>query len=164
MKTLIQGKKHFNHTLGRSILVIAFVLGLTLQGFAALGGSLDSVQADQAYMNATIKIARADSYAVHEIKTPTGTVVREYVSPAGRVFGIAWQGPFVPDMRLLLGTYFEHYSEAAKAQRERHVGRWPLNIQESDLVVQTAGHMRAYSGRAYDPGLLPEGVSGDDVR
>jgi hypothetical protein len=86
------------------------------------------------------------------------------VSADGRVFGIAWEGPFVPNMRQLLGSYFQHYSEAAKAQRESHVGRQPLNIQEPRLVVQTAGHMRAYFGRAYDPELLPNGVSPDEVR
>jgi hypothetical protein len=115
-------------------------------------------------MRATAKIAEGVAYTVHEIKAPTGTVVKEYVSPAGRVFGVSWRGPFIPDMQQLLGDYFEQYSAAAKAQREGHVGRQPLNIQEPGLVIQTAGHMRAYSGRAYDPGLLPAGVTPNDVR
>jgi hypothetical protein len=32
------------------------------------------------------------------------------------------------------------------------------------LVFQSIGHLRAYYGRAYDPQLLPAGVSTDDVR
>jgi hypothetical protein len=131
---------------------------------ASLGGALDSVQADQVEMKATIKVHQTRTCAVHEMLAANGTTVREYVSESGRVFGVAWQGPFIPDMRQLLGSYFSQFSVAAKAQRESHVGRWPLNIQEPGLVVQTAGHMRAFSGRAYDPELLPAGVSADAIQ
>ena len=146
--------------IGLGILVVAISSPL----FAALGGSLDSVSDDRDSMKASMKITDSASYTVYEIKAPSGTVVREYASPAGRIFGVAWEGPFVPDMRQVLGSYFEHYSESAKAQRDSYIGRRPLNIKEPGLVVQTAGHMRAYSGRAYDPGLLPAGVSADAVR
>ena len=136
----------------------------TLPAFAALGGNLDSVFVDQAHMNATLTITEAGFYSVHELTSPNGTVVREYVSAEGRVFGVAWEGPFVPNMRQLLGSYFEHYSNSARAQRQSHVERRPLDIREPRLVLQTAGHMRAYFGRAYDPQLLPSGVSPDEVR
>lgn len=164
MKISIQDERRSYSSLAKWSAVALMILELCFPAFAALGGNVDSVQADEAYMKATIKIAQANAYAVHEIKAPTGTVVREYVSPTGRVFGVAWQGPFVPEMRQLLGAYFDRYSEAAKAQRESHVERRPLDIQEPGLVVQTAGHMRAYYGRAYDPELLPAGVSANDVR
>jgi hypothetical protein len=144
--------------------VLFAACSFSLPAFSALGGNLDSVYTDQGQMNAVLKVTQASSFAVHELRTPTGTVIREYVSAEGRVFGVAWEGPFVPNMRLILGSYFQHYSEAAKAQRESQVGRRPLNIQEPGLVVQTAGHMRAYFGRAYDPELLPSGVSPNDVR
>jgi hypothetical protein len=164
MKISIQSKIESNRVWAKWVGVVLMIAELSFPAFAALGGNLDSIQTDQEYMKATIKITQVNSYAVHEIKVPTGTVVREYVSRTGRVFGVAWQGPFVPDMRQLLGSYFDHYSEAAKAQRQSYVGRRPLNIHESGLVMQTAGHMRAYSGRAYDPELLPPGVSADDIR
>ena len=145
--------------------VVLLILGLSFPAGAELGGTLDSVQADQAHMRAdSAKVVKAGAYSVHEIKAPTGTVIREYVSSAGRVFGVAWQGPFIPDMRQLLGGYFQQYLAAAKAQREDHIGRQPLNIQETGLVVQSLGHMRAYSGRAYDPQLFPVGVSANDIR
>lgn len=140
------------------------LLLISAPAFGALGGSLGSVLDDQQHMDATLEVKDAGSYTIHAMRLPTGTIVREYVTPAGRVFGIAWEGPFLPNMPLLLGDYFAQYSSAAKAQRESHVGRRPLNIQEPGLVVQTAGHMRAYSGRAYDPSLLPEGVSANVVR
>ncbi len=146
------------------MMAIALALGLPFPAFAALGASLDSVQNDQVRLQARIRITVAGSYTIHEMTAPTGTVVREYVSPTGRVFGVTWQGPFIPEMQQLLGAYFEQYSRAAKRQQERYVGRIPLDIHEPGLVVQTAGHMRAYAGRAYDPGLLPAGVTDHDIR
>jgi hypothetical protein len=32
------------------------------------------------------------------------------------------------------------------------------------LVVQMAGHMRLFSGRAYVPQMLPAGVHAEDIR
>ncbi len=157
-------KMHFDATRARGIAIVFLMLASPLLAFATLGASLDSVQSDQAHLKANMKVTEAGVYSIHEMTGSTGTVVREYVSPAGRVFGVTWQGPFIPDMQQLLGSYFQQYVQAAKEQRDSRVGRAPLNIQEPGLVVQTAGHMRSYSGRAYDPGLLPAGVSADDVR
>jgi hypothetical protein len=163
MKISIQAKL-LNATWVWWLAAILVTLALSLRSFAALGNTVDSVQADQEHMSANLRVTKTNAYAVHELKAPAGTVVREYVSPAGRVFGVAWQGAFIPDMRQLLGTYFEQYSHAARVQRESQVGRQPLNIHEPGLVVQTAGHMRAFSGRAFDPELLPTGVSANDIR
>lgn len=147
------------------ILMALFTVGVSVPAFGALGSTADSIQADQAHMNARLKVTQANAYAVHEMKAATGTVVREYVSRSdGRVFGIVWQGPFIPSMRQLLGAYFEQYSQAAKTRRESQVGRRPLSIHEPGLVVQTEGHMLAFYGRAYDPALLPAGVSASDIQ
>ena len=145
---------------------MALIVQLTLisSAFGSLGGALDSVQADQSRMMATIKTTDARACSIYEITTPAGVVVREYVSASGRVFGVAWQGPFMPDMRQILGVYFQHFSAAAKGQRDRHSNRNLLLISEPGIVVESGGHMRSYSGRAYDPGLLPEGVDENDVR
>jgi hypothetical protein len=147
------------------LLVIGLLLPALLStAFATLGAARDSVQDDQFHLQAKIRVTAAQGYSIHELTAPTGTVVREYVSPNGYVFGVGWQGPFVPNMQILLGAYFEQYARQVKSQRERYVGHLPLNIQEPTLVVQTAGHMRAYFGRAYVPGLLPAGVSAHDIQ
>ena len=54
-------------------------LGLCLPAFAALGGDLSSVQADQAHMKASLKTTIGQAYTVHEIKSPMGTIVHEFV-------------------------------------------------------------------------------------
>jgi hypothetical protein len=148
-----------------SLIAISFLMfTLSFPAFAVLGGDESSVAADMAQMKATVRVTPGATFAVHEVKASSGPVVREYVSPAGRVFGVAWQGSSIPDMQQLLGTYFQQYSTASQAAKAGHPGRRPLNIQLPGLVVQTSGHMRSLYGRAYDPSLLPQGVSADAVR
>ena len=137
---------------------------VSLPAFAVLGGDESSITTDAAQMKASISITHSDLYSVHEMKIYSGTVVREYVSPGGRVFGIAWQGPFIPDLQQFLGSYFQQYSAAAQSGTNRHASRRFVNVQRPGLIVQASGHMRAYSGRAYDPGLLPQGVGAGVIR
>ena len=147
-----------------SVGIFISALGFPPAAFAALGGSVESVQNDQARLAAKLKTTPANAYTVYELTEPFGTIVREYVSVSGQVFAVTWRGPFVPDMKQLLGGYFEQYSLAAKGQTASRSRGLPLDIREPHLVVQAAGHMRAYSGRAYDPALLPLGVGAHDVQ
>jgi hypothetical protein len=132
---------------------------------AALGGDERSVQDDRAHMRAAlVRMTRSDRYAVHEIQAPSGTKVREYVSTAGTVFGIGWNGPWQPDLRQLLGTYFEPYVQAARAARTSRPGHGPLLIQQPGFIVQLSGRPRAFAGKAYVPLLVPQGLGADDIR
>jgi hypothetical protein len=144
--------------------IVLLMLTLPLPALAALGGDISSVQQDKAQMKGTLKTTENDAYTVHEITAAGNTIVKEYVSPAGKVFAITWRGQFIPNMQQLLGTYFDQYASAAQAQRTAHRGRAPLNIQQPGLVVESNGHMRSYSGRVYDPGKLPQGVNANDIR
>ena len=146
----------------RVLAAIAGFVALSLPALASLGGNLDSVEADRVHMNARITVTSNDHYNVQRIQAPEGTVVDEFVSPAGTVFAVAWHGHFVPDMRQILGVYFGQYSAALRSQ-EKHYGHRPLNIEQSGFVVQTGGHMGDYSGRAYIPSLVPEGLSPDQI-
>ncbi|MGA8438271.1 MAG: DUF2844 domain-containing protein [Candidatus Sulfotelmatobacter sp.] len=140
------------------------IVSTSLPAWAALGGDFASVQADQVHMQGSLRTTVATSYSVHEIQSPAGTVVREYVSSAGKVFAIAWQGQWPPDMRQLLGNYFEQYVQAAKAQSSARMGRRPLEIEQPGLVVQMGGHPRSFRGRAYVPELLPSGVAAEAIQ
>jgi hypothetical protein len=144
--------------------IALLMLALPLPALAALGGDVASVHEDQAQMKGTLKTTQAGTYTVHEIKASVNTVVKEYVSPAGKVFAITWRGQFIPDMHQLLGTYFDQYLEAGKAQRENHVGRHALNIQQPGFVFQNGGHMRLYFGRAYAPEMVPQAVNVDALQ
>ena len=128
---------------------------------AALGGDAASVEADQAKMNASSQITAATGYAVHELRTSTGLTVREYMADGGKVFAITWQGPMLPNLRLLLGGYFDAYAAAARA---RHGGHGHLVVTQGDLVVESSGHMRDFFGRAYLSQQLPTGVGLADIQ
>ena len=142
----------------------AFILTAASPSWAALGGDVASVQADQAHMQGTRRTTAAAMYTVHEIQAGTGTVVREYVSSEGKVFAVAWQGPWPPDLRQILGSYFDQYTQAAKAQTEIHVARRPVMIEQSGFVLQMVGHSRSFAGRAYIPGQMPPSVTVEAIR
>jgi len=139
---------------------------LPASAFASLGGTVSSVEADRVRMNsALVRVQRADNYSVHEMLSPTGTTVREYYGSDGRVFGVAWDGEWPPDLRQLFGTYFDQYQRATATARRAHAtSHNRVAISESDLVVRASGHARSTSGIAYAPSLLPLGVTPDVVR
>ena len=141
--------------------VLALLLLLSGPAVAALGGTEASIAADQAKLKATRRIEAAPQYTVHEIRQASGTVVREYVSAQGQVFAVAWQGPQMPDLRQVLGSYFADYRAAAAAKR---AGRGLVRLRQPGLVLHSGGHMRAFFGQAYIPQLLPAGVNIDEIR
>ena len=130
--------------------------------WATLGRDFRSIQQDEAHMKAARRMSHSETaYSVHELKTPAGTLIREYVSSDGKVFGVAWQGPWLPDFRQLLGDYFGPVMQAPRNQRQ---GRGPLVLNQPEIVFHSAGHMRSFFGKAYVPVMLPKGISADVVQ
>lgn len=134
---------------------------MPFRAHAVLGDNAASVLADQARMKGTLHSVDAHTYVVHEITVPMGTTVREFVSPAGMVFGVAWEGPFAPDFQSLLGPYYEQAKQSAAT--ETHAKRAPINIQTPGLVFQQSGHARSFHGQAYIPQLMPAGVAASTI-
>jgi hypothetical protein len=153
----------------KSRLTLAYAIAMTVFGpyfpaHATLGGDLASVRDDQAKLQGTLKTTSSGYYDVHEIQAASGIVLREYVSPSGNVFGIAWQGRTHPDLRQVLGAYYDQYVQAVQAQRAQRHGHGPLLIHLPGLVVETGGHMRALAGRAFLPQSLPAGIRPEEIR
>ncbi len=142
------------------------VVGLALlwqaspPALAGLGGSVDSVQTDGAHLKAQVKDATSGAgYSVQELDLPSGTVVNEYLSPSGMVFGVSWHGPTIPNLSQIFGSYFQQYAAAAQAAPHNAGTRRHFQVSASDLVVQSNARMRSYIGRAYVPSLLPPNVT-----
>ncbi len=142
-----------------AVLVVS-LLG-SAPGWAVLGEYQNSVASDQHRLRAQAQETVRQGYSVEQLKTADGRTVREYVSPAGIVFGIAWQGPTMPDLRQLLGSYFARVQQAAQSRQRR---RGPLVVTTKDFVFESGGHMRFFRGRAYVPSLLPKSLSAEVVR
>jgi hypothetical protein len=149
---------------GRVALLCATALIYCKSGpaLAALGGDESSVDADRFAMKAELqaKVTTA-KFTVHEVQTPSGTIVREYVSPLGKVFAISWRGLTKPDLRSALGGYFEQYVGHPRQSAGAHNH---LQITTPTLVLHSSGHMRALSGHAYVPQLMPAGVTAEDIQ
>lgn len=158
---------HLRAGLGKAgflMLPAIIVLGTVIPTWAALGGDVSSIQADQIHLQGTRSTTASELYSVHEIQASSGTVVREYVSFDGKVFAVAFHGPWQPDLRQLLGKYFDQYYRAVQARStSARRGRRPVMIDEPGLVVQIGGHLRSFTGRAYDPEMLPSGVRPEDI-
>jgi hypothetical protein len=178
----------FHFFLGWLVLAAA---GMAPAAHAALGGDVETVAQDRARIKATAlrttvrtvpagtasggtagaapaaaiatATATATAYTVHEMMTPAGTVVREFSGPNGKVFAVTWSGPAVPDLRQLLGAHFDTYATPS-ATGPRPRARAHRTVARGDLVVQSMGRMRAFSGKAYLASLVPSGVAIDALQ
>ncbi|MDR3579359.1 MAG: DUF2844 domain-containing protein [Oryzomonas sp.] len=130
---------------------------------AGLGGNADTIGADRRSLSASHRATTSHGgYTVEEMAYAS-TFVREYISSAGIVFGVAWNGYVHPDLELLLGPYAREYTKSLRNAPRTH-GRRRQHIVTDNVVVEKWGHMRDLHGRAYVPGLVPSGVSVDEIR
>ena len=127
------------------------------------GAAATSSAVPAAKMQAVKPVAPSSLYTLHEVQLENGTSVREYARSDGIVFAVSWQGPVLPDLSALLGTYFNTFK--LEAERVRAAGRrgGPVSVEYGDLVMQSSGRMRNFFGHAYAPKLIPAGVNIKDV-
>ena len=153
--------------------IAALALLAPLSCWATLGDNAASVLNDQAQMKGTITSVDHSSYVLHEITAPSGTKVREYVSPAGAVFAVTWEGQFPPDFQQLLGPYFQQVQQAIAQQKTAEESgdqqqsrrrRGPVYVANSGIVFSQTGHLHSFHGQAYIPQLVPQGVQTSAIR
>ena len=133
-------------------------LGLTGPCQAGLGADLASVQADRQAWGASARQQPRGLATLHIQTLPEGVTVHQYVDASGAVFAVAWSGPVLPDFARLLGAHHAAYADAARLHRRS------ISLQGAQLVIESGGMMRAFSGRAYLPGRLPPGLTAQDIR
>ena len=80
----------------------------------------------------------------------------------GKVFAVRWSGPYLPDLREILGGHFDTLVAESKARTGR--GRAALAIRRDEVVIISGGHMGSFEGKAWIPGNLPAGFTPDDIR
>jgi len=146
----------------KSILTVLLMLMMgSLPAWAALGSDVSSVDSDaQVLRGQHIRLAKV-GYNLHQITTPDGSVVNEFVSPAGTVFGVSWNGHFAPNLQQLLGTYMTNFQQG---QRTQYVRRRAVTIQGDNFVYSSFGVGRNFRGRAYVPGLVPANLTAEVVQ
>jgi Protein of unknown function (DUF2844) len=144
------------------VVTIALLVVGSTATLAALGQGEASVIADQQKMGGEIKTTPNTGYTTNEITTPSGTLVREYVSPSGTVFAVSWRGPTPPNLSNLLGSYFKQIQAASSTQKHQSLSH--ATVATGDVIVQTGGHLRNLWGRAVVSSLVPEGVDEAELK
>jgi hypothetical protein len=110
-------------------------------------------------------------YSVRSFKIES-SFVREYISNQNhQVFGVAWNGHIHPNPADILGQYIGGYEDSLKGSTQsvdqtlgQAIGKRHQAIKNERLVFQRWGHMRNLQGRAYDPHLLPQDVTPDEIQ
>jgi hypothetical protein len=152
------------HALFFCLGLVVVYFGTVQQAQATLGESADSVASDRKALSAVQRaITTHNGYTVHEFASDS-TTVREYVSPTGIIFGIAWNGLTYPDLTPLLGSYASEYQNALGQTPPKPGLRRHSVVRTDRVVVEKWGHMRNSQGRAYAPALIPPGVSIDEIK
>jgi Protein of unknown function (DUF2844) len=150
-----------NAKLGRALVAASIVLGGWLTGpdaHATLGSDAASVALNQQHLGGARQVQKLAQGERHELRLPSGIVVREYVAPGGAVYAITWSGPRMPDLRELLGSYF---TQLARRDSRPHGGHHRMTMTGTDLEIRSMGHGRTFTGRAWVPSLVPNGVHPD---
>jgi hypothetical protein len=164
-----------SHTAASAFIGLALLLigAAPPPAHAALGESADSVAADAASFDANavrhtsrsaLNAPALAAYTVERMTTASGIAVNEYVGPEGKVFAVTWRGRRPPDLSVLLGSYFGQYRDAAIAGGLTAHGLHHASVRGSDVVVETAGHMRDMWGRALLPAMVPPGVEQSEIQ
>ena len=142
-----------------------FVFMKQIQGCEAGLGELEqSIENDRLKLsiNRQASITQKGAFTIHEISNEQ-IVIREYVSQ-GSVFAVSWHGVRHPDLRNLLGRYFQDFSKnASRAFRVKGLRSYGI-VRARGVVVERSGHMRGVQGRAYVPVLMPHEMDSSEIR
>jgi len=130
---------------------------------AALGEPESSVTADHQILRGQYRQELRAGYNVHQITDAKGVVWKEFASPAGVIFAISWQSSRVPNLEQMLGSSLVDLLVAMQSGAPRRT-RGPLIIRTGKLILVSGGHMRAFHGYAYVPGLVPANVSPETIQ
>ncbi len=138
-------------------LAILFMLTMaSTPAWAALGDNIASVETDAQVFRGQHTMVAKVGFNLHQITMQDGSVINEYVSPAGTVFGVSWKGHHIPDFHQLLGTYLTNMQQG---QRTNVIPRRGVTIVGTDFMLTSFGRMMNFQGRAWAPSLMPSNLT-----
>ncbi len=140
-----------------SLLVL---LAFTSRTQAAVGDDASAVAADQTRLHAKVRLVPMKGYVIHELTTPAGATIREYVGGAGKIFAVAWSGGWRPDLQEIMGSRYDEYIAARRGQRR---ARGPIRVELPGMVVVMGSYLRNFWGRVTLTDLAPSGWSEDSA-
>lgn len=153
------------HALVTAVLVATASL-VALPARAVLGGDTSTIADDEARLRGSRHAVVASSAQVrtHEITLADGSSIREFVTPGGIVFAVAWSTRFKPDLAALLGAHAASYTAAASEAMRAPGIRRHVELRRGDLVMHSTAHLNSHVGKAWLQSLVPDGVPLDALR
>ncbi|MDB5036841.1 MAG: hypothetical protein JWQ35_369 [Bacteriovoracaceae bacterium] len=149
-----------NQKIGFALFLLS--TGISSTVYATLGDNVSTIENDRAAMSSEPVTTKDNpNYKIYIIKTDSA-IVREYVSKAGIIFSVGWNGNAHPDTKQLLGKYWSEHCEALK-RHPREPGKRIHKLVSDRLVSKKEGVQGAVRGYAYDPTLVPKGVNVDEI-
>jgi len=142
-------------------LLAVLIVAIPMVAHAGLGDTISGPEQAQAQGQTLYRSQRG--FAVYEGTQPLYEVtVHQYVANAsGKVFAVDWSGPRMPDLKSLLGGYFDAYQAARSNGPKR--GLHSLAIETPDLVMYANGPNGNVQGRAWAPALVPANIDAETV-
>ena len=149
--------------------MLALALALALLGAtpaqAVLGEDVASVQADQLRLSAVRRMNRTLDAEVQVLTLADGSSIRQYLTPSGRVYAVAWNTRSKPRLDQLLGAHFADYAAGGRLAMQRRAGvHHQAVVEQGELVVESSAHLNAHVGRAWLRSLLPSAAARDAIR
>jgi len=160
---------HYRHMLislqvALAATAIAATTGTVHAQLGSTNATAASAQGSSDASAVVIQKATNDAVQWQESTDANQIRVRQYVSAAGQVYAVSWDGPAMPDLAALLGTWFGEYQQSALAGLPNASSLHTSRVNRSDLVVETAVRLRDFNGRAWLPDALPAGVTAADIQ
>jgi hypothetical protein len=135
---------------------IAVLMLLSGAAQAGLGSPAARLQQDRVQLGAaSTQITHLGAYDKHAMVTSNGVGVRAYSGRDGRVFAVTFNGPAMPDLKVLLGDRFGEYAAAVHPSPTTHK---VYTHSSSTLELSIVKLPRGFTGSAYVPGAVPTGV------
>ena len=144
----------------RTFAVLLMLLLGSVPAWAVLGENVSTVSSDVQVLRGQHVMVAKTGYNLHQITMKDGSVVNEFVSPAGIVFGISWQSHFMPNLQQLLGSHMIDLQQGPRQTVRRRL----LIVRTDKFVFVSSGHMRVFQGHAYVPSLIPSNLGPEVVQ
>ena len=124
---------------------------------AGLGNPVAQLRDDQSRLGARdISVQRAAAFDRHAFQSSNGVRIRAFAGRDGQVFAVTFDGPAMPDLKVLLGTRYAEYASAVRPSPSTHkVYTYASGTLELNIVKLPRG----FTGSAWVPGAVPAGVN-----
>src|SRR6185437_13980684 len=90
--------------------------------------------------------------------------LHEFLAPNGNVFALAWNGTTHPDLRKILGPYFQDVVQAFAEARKEHRHAGSVVADFGNVHVEIGGRMRSAYGMVWLKDQLPSGMDPNEIR